>query len=117
VIVAGPFVRGQTISLRVGVTVGSVNDVISLPTAKVKPLQSGKTSVPGVEVASVAEFTVTPAAAEAPVPAGWVLTLTAQQTALLPAGTFITDLRCVTAGGVRMSTPVSFRLNESVTWP
>jgi hypothetical protein len=115
VIVAGPFVRGATLSLRAAVTVGDIANVSVLPTAKLKPVQAGKSAMPGQDVQSIASFTVTPAPIDGEVPAGWIITLTPVQTAALPTGTYVTDLRCVVAAGVQISAPVMFRLNDPVT--
>ena len=114
-IIAGPFQRGETVSFLAGVVLGAVGDVSVLPTAKLKPMKAGRSAVPGPDVASVHNFTVTPSPAQGDVPAGWLITLTAAQTAALAAGTYVTDIRIAVAGGVYISEPVAFRLENPVT--
>jgi hypothetical protein len=115
VIVAGPFQRGETISFLAGVVLGSVGDVSVLPTANLKLSKPGKSGVPGADVPVAAGFTVTASPALGDVPAGWLITLTAAQTAALPVGTYVTDVRCLAGGGVYISDPVAFRLTDPVT--
>jgi hypothetical protein len=115
VIIAGPFQRGETISRLAGVVSGNVSDVNVLPTAKLKAMQPGRAGIPGPEVPVLADFTVTPSPGTSEVPAGWIITLTAAQTAALPVGTYVTDIRIVVGGGVYISRPLAFRLENPVT--
>lgn len=110
----GVYQRGETITFPVPVAVGAVTDISGLPTANLKPLPLGSWAVPGSEVATVGTFSVAPDPTAAT--PGFTITLSAAQTAALPVGRYVTDVRAVlNSGAVKKSEPLFFKLTESVT--
>jgi len=112
---AGAFQRGETVSLLVAPYIGVQGDVTGLPTANLKPAIAGRASVPGDDVTAATAFSVAASAASGAVPAGWTITLSAAQTLALSPGAYVTDVRCVVAGGIVISEPCTLQLVNAVT--
>jgi hypothetical protein len=85
-------------------------------TAKLKPLANAAVSVPDDSVAVVATFIVSFVAQAGAVAAYWLMSLTAAQSAALPAGRYIADEK-LSFGGVpvNITDPVIIVLKNSVS--
>ena len=111
------FSRGETITLAAPLFEGSLSDVVGLPTAKLKALAAGAVNVPPEDQAFVATFTVTTMAAQGDIPAGWMITLSDEESEALPVGRYITDLVANLVGGGKWVSrdKVVINLQERVT--
>lgn len=110
----GIFQRGETITQRIGVTVGSVSDIVGLPTARMKPMRRGSMAVPAETIPGI-DLIVTPAGSDASGVAGWAVTVTAAQSASMLPGNHMIELRCQLGTGVYKSEGIVVRIIDSVT--
>jgi hypothetical protein len=107
------FQRGETIVLALDAMTGDPLSVTAI-TAVMKAVPPGRSAVPdGAPVA--ATFSIAPRAAQADIPAGWTLTISAATSAGLTPGAYLADARLEVASGVIKTEPVAIRIKPSVT--
>lgn len=109
------FQRGETIQLALDLASGEAA-AISAVSAQLRPVDPGRLAV-AADAPLAASFAVSERAATAELPAGWTLTISAAESAALPAGLYAADARISVAGGVCITEPVVLRLRDSVTQP
>jgi hypothetical protein len=107
------FQQGETISLALDAVSGDPADVSAIA-AQLKALPPGRTTVPvGAPIA--AAFVISPRAASGDVPPGWTLSIAAEPSAQLQAGSYLADARLSVASGVIITESISLRIAASVT--
>ena len=107
------FQRGETLLLALDAVDGDTALVSSI-SAAIKAVPVGRTMAPA-NASVVATFAITPRAANGEIPAGWTLSLSAVQSAVLSPGAYVADARLTVAGGVVITDPVAIRLRETVS--
>lgn len=105
------FPRGATISIALDVVSGTLADVADL-TAKLRRLTGPELTSNAPEVAS---FVIAVRNATADTPAGWTLTIPADISRNIPAGTYQTDARLLIGSGVVITDPVRIHIKEPAT--
>lgn len=110
-----PFVfqRGETISLALDAVTGDPLQVTAVRAA-MKAVAPGRTGVSASDPVAAA-FDITSRPASGDIPAGWMLTVNAAQSALLAAGAYLADARLEIGGGVIITESVAIMLRESVS--
>lgn len=112
-IYGGRFAQGETITFLAGVTLGDVDDVTGTPAADLKAMYNG--IMPGPNAPVLAVLDVTASAATDDAPAGWLITISDEQTETLDPGAYVLDVRCAVGSGVYISEPLVFIIDRVVT--
>lgn len=106
--------RGETLTILLDDMDGIAGEVTEV-TARLRPGIASRRAV-DPDVAAVADFAVTPRAADGDDPAGWSLILSATATASIAAGFYLVDARLAMDGGTEIVTdPLAIRVTEPAT--
>src|SRR5947209_3673171 len=108
--------RGQTASFFIEAVTGDPTTAWAA-ICKVKPITNRTVPAPDGTVEAVLTLTPVPTGAAPPIGPGWMITITAAQTAALNAGFYIADFACTLAGGEIVTAPVVFEVDNAISAP